>query len=46
MKTLQSIVTGVMLVVGLGLAPVLMPAPALAWNFPPQSRPPNREALD
>src|SRR6185295_3332057 len=30
MKTLQSIVTGVMLVVGLGLAPVLPPAPALA----------------
>jgi cytochrome c-type biogenesis protein CcmH/NrfG len=30
MKTLQSVVTGVMLVVGLGLAPVLMPAPAVA----------------
>src|SRR6185369_14570828 len=30
MKTLQSVMTGVMLVVGLGLAPVLLPAPAMA----------------
>ena len=30
MKTLQSILTGMTLVVGLGLAPALMPAPAFA----------------
>lgn len=30
MKTLQSVLTGMTLLVGLGLAPTLMPAPALA----------------